>query len=274
MIWHSLNCWSNLRQSLAAEVTLWEDGTAPTAKPRCSSIDSDTHTPLFDALCSQKRKLPCQIENETASWASDPVAELIVTLVHFFRIPRAEGPSSIIDSDPPLSIWHSLWALDVQYFEMKINCCQLVITFLAIVSLCLAFWDVLAKMLAILNQFLNIIFYLSLFQMLFLTSNFVYHCCQGLAALHQREERTLSTSQEISTASQTPQCNPHLAPPSLKAPLPSKRNTNPSPSQLIIDKYPHQQLKDAKNEFQELSIEKNCDFEETDPWCQCSCTIS
>ena len=157
---------------------------------------------------------------------------------------------------------------------MNLNCYQLVITFLAIASLCLAFWDVLAKMLAILNLFWNLVFYLSLFRMLFLTSNFVYLSCQELAAPHQREKRTLSTSQEISTASETPQCNPHLTPPSLKPSLPSKRNINPSPSQLIIDKYPHQQIKDAKNEFHELSSEKNCEFEETDPWCQCSCEIS
>ena len=128
----------------------------------------------------------------------------------------------------------------------------------------------------ILNLFWNLIFYLSLLRMLFLTSNFVYQSCKQLAALHHREKLT---SRAISTASQTPHIktphsktphsNPNLTPPSLK-PLPP---SNPAPSQLIIDKYPYQQLKDVKNEFHELR-EENCDFEETNSWCQCSCVLS
>ena len=148
---------------------------------------------------------------------------------------------------------------------------------LSIASIFPAFKDLLSRMLAILNLFWNLIFYLSLLRMLFLTSNFVYQSCQELATLHKREKRRLSThSQGISTpASQTPQFSPHLIPPSLKPPpSPSVRTRNPSPSQSsIIVKYPHQPLKETKNEFHELS-EKNCDFDETDPWCQCSCAIS
>ena len=140
----------------------------------------------------------------------------------------------------------------------------------------------------ILNLFWNLVFYLSLLRMVFLTSNFVYQFCKELAAVHQREKLT---SRAISTASQTlhiktphiktphsktphsktphsktVQSNPNLTPPSLK-PLPP---SNPAPSQLIIDKYPYRQLKDVKNEFHE----ENCDFEETNSWCQCSCVLS
>ena len=149
-----------------------------------------------------------------------------------------------------------------------------------------AILNYLTSMWAILNLFWNLIFYLSLLRMLFLTSNFVYQSCQELAALRQREKLT---SRAISTASQTPhiktphiktphsktphsktvQSNPNLTPPSLK-PLPP---SNPAASQHIIDKYPYRQLKDVKNEFHELR-EENCDFEETNSWCQCSCVIS
>ena len=146
------------------------------------------------------------------------------------------------------------------------------ITFLAIASLCFTFWAYLTKMLAILNPFYNLVFYLSLLRMLFLASNFVYQSCRELATLHQKV--TASTSGGISTGSQTPNTSkPHPTPPSLKPHPPSIRNTNPPSTQLIIEKYPHQQLKEAKNKFHELG-EKNCDFEETNSWCQCSCVIS
>ena len=126
---------------------------------------------------------------------------------------------------------------------------------------------------AILNLFWDLVFYLSLLRMLFLISNFVYQSCRQLALLHQREKLTASNSHGICTASQTPHCNPHLTPPSLKPHPPAVRNANPSTTQLIIDKYPHQQLKEVKNEFHELG-EENCDFEEANSWCQCSCVIS
>ena len=134
-----------------------------------------------------------------------------------------------------------------------------------------AILDYLTSMWAILNLFWNLVFYLSLLRMLFLTSNFVYQSCRQLAALHQKLKT--STSRGISAASQTPHSNPNLTAPSLKPRPPPIRNTNPSSSQLIIDKYPYQQLKDVKDDLHERS-EETCNFEETDSWCQCSCVIS
>ena len=153
-------------------------------------------------------------------------------------------------------------------------------------------------MLAILNLFWNLAFYVSFLRMLFLTSNFVYQSCRELAALHQREKVEPSTSRGISKASQTARCcNPRLTarkPPSSSKPVSSRGISRashtarynphltarkpPSPSKpvsskLVIEKYPHQQLNEAENEFCEVN-EENCDFEETDSWCQCSCVIS
>jgi len=163
-------------------------------------------------------------------------------------------------------------------------------------------------MLAILNLFWNLVFYVSFLRMLFLASNFVYESCRELAALHQREKVEPSTSREISTASQTARCcNPHQTarkPPSPSKPVSSRgistasqtarrcnhhqtarccnplftarkppSSSKPVSSKLVIDKYPHQQLNEAENEFCEVN-EENCDFEETNSWCQCSCVIS
>ena len=149
-------------------------------------------------------------------------------------------------------------------------CCQLVvIPFLAMASLWLTNWVLLAKMLTILNVFWNLVFYFSLLRILSLTSNFIYKSCQDLASFHRRENLTpFKTQYGVSTAPQTPESKPHPTPPRLKPRLPSR-----SSSEVVIDKYPHKELMLVKNDLDDLNKE-NHDFEETDPWCQCSCVIS